>query len=71
MSLVRRANWPSNEQHRLAIFGCPRCHAQYKVIRRQIAPGIKPECQDCDQEFLPRDDGEWLVYERVNDSPMS
>jgi len=63
---LRRANWQLNEPRITEIFGCPLCHAEYKIIRRQTAPGIKPQCDECEQEFLPRDRDEWLVYERVD-----
>src|SRR5271170_4369942 len=43
-------------------FGCPRCHAQYVITRHQTHSGITPTSDDCDKEFLPSDDGEWLVY---------
>jgi len=48
-------------------FGCPRCHAQYVIARRQTPSGITPTCDNCDQEFLPSDDGEWLVYQRADE----
>jgi hypothetical protein len=25
-----------------------------------------PTCEDCNQEFLPREHDEWLVYERAD-----
>ena len=60
--LQRRTNWaPARES-----FGCPRCHAKYAVIRRQTPPGMIPTCEDCDQEFPPTQDGEWLLYERAD-----
>jgi hypothetical protein len=52
-------NAPSSER-----FGCPLCHAKYSVVRRQSAPGIIPTCEDCDQDFPPTENGEWLIYER-------
>ena len=60
--LQRRTNWaPAGES-----FGCPRCHAKYAVIRRPTPPGLIPTCEDCDQEFPPTQDGEWLLYERAD-----
>jgi hypothetical protein len=41
MSLVWLKNWSSNEQSSVEIFGCPRCHAEYKIIRRQTAPVVR------------------------------
>jgi hypothetical protein len=49
-----------------ANFGCPLCHAQYAVTRRPTPPGIVPVCEECDQEFVPREDGEWLLYDRAD-----
>lgn len=54
---------PSNAVEK---FGCPRCHAEYAIIRRQTAPGFFPRCEDCDQEFLPREEVTWLVYQRAD-----
>jgi hypothetical protein len=62
MSVVRRRNWLLTDE----IFGCPHCRAHYKIIRRQTSPGIVPTCEDCSQEFLSQDRGEWLLYERVD-----
>ena len=60
--LQRRTNWaPASES-----FGCPRCPAKYAVVRRQTPPGMIPACEDCDQEFPPTQDGEWLLYERAD-----
>jgi transcription elongation factor Elf1 len=47
------------------LFGCPRCHARYTIIRRETPPGMIPVCEDCAQEFQLRDEAGWLVYERV------
>ena len=47
-------------------FGCPRCHSEYGIIRRQTAPGFIPRCEDCDQEFQTREGAAWLVYERAD-----
>ena len=65
--LQRRTNWqtpssrtsPSSES-----FGCPHCHAKYADVRRRTPPGIIPTCEDCDQDFPPTENGEWLIYER-------
>jgi hypothetical protein len=50
----------------IANFGCPLCHAEYAIFRRQTPPGIVPTCENCDQEFMSRDDGDWLLYERAD-----
>jgi hypothetical protein len=44
-------------------FGCPLCHAQYAIVRRQMPPGIIQTCESCDEEFPAKKDGEWLLYE--------
>jgi len=49
-----------------ANFGCPLCHAKYAVTRRLTPPGIIPICGECDQEFVSREDGEWLLYDRAD-----
>jgi hypothetical protein len=49
-----------------ANFGCPLCHANYAVTRRPTPPGIIPVCEECDQEFVSREDGEWLLYDRAD-----
>lgn len=46
--------------------GCPACHATYALTRRQTPPGFKPTCENCAQEFLARDQLDWLVYEQVD-----
>jgi hypothetical protein len=55
-----RASLPS------ANFGCPLCHAKYAVTRRPTCPGIIPVCEECDQEFMSQDDGDWLLYDRAD-----
>jgi hypothetical protein len=46
--------------------GCPACHATYALTRRQTPPGFTPTCENCAQEFLARDQLDWLVYEQVD-----
>ena len=58
--------WRTSLPSAVKKFGCPHCHAKYSIIRRQTPPGMIPACEDCDQEFLPREYGEWLVYERAD-----
>jgi hypothetical protein len=50
----------------IANFGCPLCHAKYAITRRPTSPGIIPVCEECDQEFVSREDGEWLLYDPVS-----
>jgi hypothetical protein len=50
----------------IADFGCPLCHAKYAVTRRPTSPGIIPVCEECDQEFMSQDDGDWLLYDRAD-----
>jgi hypothetical protein len=47
-------------------FGCPCCQVKYSISRRQTPPGFSPSCEDCDQEFVSRDRGDWLVYDRAD-----
>jgi hypothetical protein len=49
-----------------ANFGCPLCHTEYAILRRPTPPGIVPMCEDCNQEFMTRDNGDWLLYERAD-----
>jgi hypothetical protein len=49
-----------------ANFGCPLCHAEYAILRRPTPPGIVPTCEDCNQEFMTRDNDDWLLYERAD-----
>jgi hypothetical protein len=47
------------------IHSCLFCHAKYERFRRQTPPGFIPSCDGCGQDFLARDSGDWLVYERI------
>jgi NAD-dependent SIR2 family protein deacetylase len=47
------------------IVGCPHCHTKYALTRRETPPGIVPVCDGCGQEFAPRENDSWLIYERV------
>jgi hypothetical protein len=50
---------------RIETVGCPSCHAQYTFTRRQTPPGFAPLCDNCGQEFVARDQLNWLVYEAM------
>jgi hypothetical protein len=41
-------------------------HAKYAVTPRPTPPGIIPICEECDVQFVSREDGEWLLYDRAD-----
>jgi hypothetical protein len=64
--LQRDAGWETSSPSVGEDFGCPHCHVKYAISRRQTPPGIRPACEDCDQEFVSRDHGDWMVYDRAD-----
>jgi hypothetical protein len=44
---------------------CPLCRTNYVLIQREIPPGIIPDCDACGQQFLSQENGNWLMYERI------
>ncbi len=65
--------WPSKDlqldarrfEFERQIVCCPHCRTRYVLIQRETPPGIIPDCGACGQEFLAKENGNWLMYEQV------
>jgi hypothetical protein len=50
------------------LFSCPnpKCRVQYFVVRRRTPPPEPPKCEVCNQQFIPTEHGDYLIYQRAD-----